>query len=116
MLDDVTRIRHMIDACESVTDFLADREAKDLDEDKMLRFSVCYAIEIMGEAASKESPSCQDANPQIPWRTIKDMRNQISHAYFNVKTEFLWAAVKNHIPPLLPTLRAILTSIKKEEP
>ena len=54
MLDeDRVRLRHMVEAAESATQFMEGRQRRDLDEDRMLLFAVVRAIEILGEAASK---------------------------------------------------------------
>lgn len=51
--EDVARIRHMIDAAETVAQFMSGRQRADLDTDRMLLFAVVRAIEVVGEAAGK---------------------------------------------------------------
>ena len=63
--DDVVRIRHMIEAAESVARFLAGRQREDLDNNEMLRFALTRAIEIIGEAAVRVSPETQNEITQV---------------------------------------------------
>lgn len=43
-----------------------------------------FCISQIGELAKDVSESVQFAHPQIPWRSIKGMRNRIVHDYENV--------------------------------
>lgn len=52
---DRIRLKHMVDAIESVQRFVAGRQRADLDGDEMLRFAVVRAIEVVGEAATRTS-------------------------------------------------------------
>ena len=50
--EDKVRLRHMVEASQSAIEFVSGRQRADLDNDKMLRFAVTRAIEIVGEAAA----------------------------------------------------------------
>jgi uncharacterized protein with HEPN domain len=82
--EDQARIRHILDATRSVARFIAGRQREDLDADEMLRFALTRAIEIIGEAASKVSPTTPHVMPDIPWREAVGIRNRLIHAYFDV--------------------------------
>lgn len=62
-LDDVIRIRHMIEAARAVARFVEGRQRADLDGNTVLSFAIVRAIEIFGEAASKVS---HEARAQAP--------------------------------------------------
>lgn len=106
--EDRVRIEHMLDACRSVTRFIAGRQPVDLDEDEMLRFALVRAIEMIGEAASKVSPESRQLMPEIPWREAVGIRNRLVHAYFDVDLDVLWETAKTAIPALTVQLEAIL--------
>lgn len=106
--EDRTRIRHMMDAAETVAQFIAGRSREDLDGDRMLLFAVVHAIEVLGEAASKVSAEARAAVPGIPWSTIVSMRNRLIHGYFDIDTTIVWKTATDEIPELLPRLRALL--------
>jgi uncharacterized protein with HEPN domain len=57
----------MIDAAESLEQFVAGRKRVDLETDRMLLFAIMRAIEVVGEAASKVTNETKDAVPDIPW-------------------------------------------------
>jgi uncharacterized protein with HEPN domain len=101
------RWQHMIDAAEDAKSFMSGRTRADLDRDRMLLFAVVRAIEIIGEAASKITPQTRTAHPEIPWPAIIGMRNRLVHAYFEIDTDLVWAAVTKEVPSLLAQLKAI---------
>jgi uncharacterized protein with HEPN domain len=105
--DDAIRIRHMIDAAESIERFLADRRRADLETDQMLLFALVRAVEIIGEAALRLSQETRSAVPAIPWSAIIAMRNRLIHAYFDIDPDILWRTVQEEIPSLLRLLRSI---------
>ena len=104
--EDLTRVRHMIEAAESAMRFVKGRSRPDLDGDEMLRFALTRAIEILGEAASKVSPDGRAAIPEVPWSDVVGMRNRLVHAYFDVNLDILWRTVDEAIPDLLARLKA----------
>lgn len=98
----------MIDAAESVGQFMAGRQRVDLDRDRMLLFAVVRAVEVIGEAASRVSDETRAANPAIPWSAIVGMRNRLVHGYFDIDTEIVWKTATGELADLLPRLRALI--------
>ena len=106
--EDRNRLRHMIDAARTARGFLAGRQRTDLDTDEMLRFAVVRAVEIIGEAASRVSPSGRAAVPGVPWPAIVSMRNRMVHAYFDIDHDVVWRTVQVELVPLMSSLQAAL--------
>lgn len=106
--EDVARIRHMIDAAETVRQFMAGRQRADLDSDRMLLFAVVRAIEVVGEAAGKVTEETRSDAPDIPWSAIVSMRNRLIHGYFDIDTEIVWKTVARELPDLLPRLQRLV--------
>jgi uncharacterized protein with HEPN domain len=106
--EDRIRVEHMLDACRSVSRFLAGRQRKALDEDEMLRFALVRAIEIIGEAASKVSPEGRQQMTGVPWREAIGIRNRLVHAYFDIDLDVLWKTATTAIPELSAQLETIL--------
>jgi len=105
--EDRVRILHMLEAAETVAEFLETRSREDLDRDRMLLFAVVRAIEILGEAASKISLETRATAPQVPWGAIISMRNRLIHGYFDTDTAIVWKTATTEIPALFPILRAL---------
>jgi uncharacterized protein with HEPN domain len=107
--DDRIRLLHMIEAAETVGAFVAGRHRADLDADRMLLFARVRAIEIIGEAASRVSPSTRATAPVVPWVQMTGMRNRLIHSYFDIDHDVLWQTAAEEIPSLLPLLQALVS-------
>ena len=74
--------------------------------------SVAYDVLILGEAANKLPESFQEKNPQVPWRILKDIRNEHIHEYHTVKPDKLWKMAKLS----LPKIKTMIEELVKERP
>jgi uncharacterized protein with HEPN domain len=106
--DDLTRIRHMLEAAETAQRFTSRKSRPDLDTDPMLLFALVRAIEIIGEAASRVSAEQRTASPTVPWTAIVAMRNRLIHAYFDIDRDIVWRTVTEEIPALQSQLLQLL--------
>jgi uncharacterized protein with HEPN domain len=106
--NDLVRVRHMLDAARTARAFVEGQNRESLDSNLMLTFAIVRAIEIIGEAASHITADFRDANPLIPWKAIKGMRNWVVHAYFDVDLDDVWSTVENDLPPLISQLEKII--------
>jgi len=87
---DQIRILHMTDAAKEAVSFLKGKTRKSLDTDRKLVLALIKEIEIIGEAASKVSPSTRKAHPEVPWDRIVAIRNRLIHGYFDVDLDIVW--------------------------
>ena len=108
---DRLRLQHMLDACDALMEFVADRKEEDLMSDKMLLAAVSRQIEIIGEAASMLTVELRALHPEVPWRQIIGMRHRIIHEYFAVQTDTLWVVAQNDVPMLREQLAAIIDQL-----
>lgn len=105
---DRIRLQHMLDAADQAIAFTAGQVRSSLDADTKLRFALVHAITVLGEAASRVSPSARSVLPAVPWSSIVGMRNRLVHAYFDIDADVLWASVTESLPPLSARLREFL--------
>lgn len=79
--------------------------------------AVCMQIENIGENIKKldtRFPNfLQESAPEIPWKSIKGMRDRIAHGYFNVDTEIVYDVAVNEVPVLLKTIHRLINSLDK---
>jgi uncharacterized protein with HEPN domain len=80
------------------------------DTDELLQSAVLHWIEIIGEAALGVSDKVRDAHSEVPWRVITDMRNRVTHGYFDIDLDIVWNTVTRD----LPTLQESVTRIRAE--
>lgn len=78
--------------------------------DKRTQQAVILNIVILGEVATrllKDYPDFVQRYPQVPWRSMKGMRNRIAHGYFDIDLDIVWETVKSALPALLHQLQAL---------
>jgi uncharacterized protein with HEPN domain len=108
-VDDITRLKHMLDAATKACEFTQGKSRSSLDSDEILSLAIVRLIEIIGEAAAKLSADKRNELPQIPWRDVISMRNRIVHAYFDINLDLVWQTIVEDLPDLIAELDAILS-------
>ena len=52
------------------------------------------------------SPDYVQAHPEVPWRSMRGMRNRIAHGYFEINLDVVWDTLQTALPELLRQLPA----------
>jgi uncharacterized protein with HEPN domain len=105
LTNDVIRLQHMLDAAHEAIQFASGHSRADLNRDRMLVLALVKAIEIIGEAAYRISPTTRAQLQDIPWDDIVAMRHRLVHAYFDINLDILWRTVTDDIPSLIALLQ-----------
>lgn len=82
----------------------------DLLADKRTRRAVIMSILIIGEAATKVMDGYAEltqAHPEVPWRSMRNMRNRMAHVHFDIDLDVVWDAVQEWLPALINQLPAV---------
>lgn len=80
-------------------------------DDKRTQQAVILNLILIGEEATKllkDDEAFADQHPEVPWRSMKGMRNRIAHGYFEINLETVWETIQTALPQLsarLPTIR-----------
>jgi uncharacterized protein with HEPN domain len=83
------------------------------DIDELLQSAVLHWIEIIGEAARGVNDKIRDAHPEVPWR-VTDMRNRVTHAYFEIDLDVVWNTVSRDLPKLKESVTRIRAELDSE--
>ncbi len=102
------RIEDMLAAIESIRHYTAGLTFEAFVTDKRTVEAVAYNFTVIGEAARHVPVAIQERHPEIPWASMRGMRNVVVHQYSELDHTVLWDASQNDLPPLIPLLRAIL--------
>lgn len=106
-------LRHMQDAAQNTLRYTAGMDEAAFLADSRTQQAVFFNFVVLGEAAAKLMSSHAaflNQYPQIPWRSIRDMRNQVAHGYFSIDTAVVWRTVRYALPDLLASLPAIIAA------
>lgn len=94
---------HILEAIGRIRSYTEGHSAQSFQATPMAVDPVVCNLEIIGEAAhniEQGDPAFAANHPEIRWRTMYAMRNQISHGYFAVDVEIVWNTVKQYLPIL----------------
>ena len=72
-------------------------------------------IEI-GEAVKDISAEILATEPDIPWRDVAGMRDQLAHRYFDTAHGIVQATVDEDLPPLVAAVQRVLTRLGHDRP
>ncbi|MFU8885908.1 MAG: DUF86 domain-containing protein [Cyanobacteriota bacterium] len=75
---------------------------------QLVQDAILRNIELIGEAAARVPDAFRLANPEIAWREIVAMRNQLIHGYLGIDLEIVWDVITVEIRPSLSTLTPAL--------
>lgn len=109
-------IGHMIDAARDAMSWLDGMDKAAFLADRRTQQAVLHNIMVIGEAASQLgqiAPAVVAASPDVPWHSLRGMRNRVAHGYFEINLDLVWTTVQTAMPALLPPLiaaRARLTA------
>ena len=100
---------HMQQAAADACSFVEGLSKAEFLADKRTQQAVIMSLIVIGEAATKimdQHAEFSDQHPEMPWRSMRGMRNRIAHGYFDINLEVVWDTVQTALPDLLERLRA----------
>ncbi|MDE7337571.1 MAG: DUF86 domain-containing protein [Clostridia bacterium] len=107
-MDNVKNDRYYLDKIISDLKFIiqhASGKTKDeIDENEVLLDSIMFRIIQIAENNNKLSADFKEKHSEIPWMSIKGMRNRIVHEYGEVNTYIVYDVVSNGIPDMYEKL------------
>ena len=92
-------LAHIVDAIACIKSYTKDGETAFF-ADRKTQDAVIRNLEIIGEAVKQLPPALTAQHPDIPWKDIAGMRDQLIHHYFGVNLKLVWGVVANRLDAL----------------
>lgn len=102
-------LEHMQQAASDACSFVEGLDKTDFLKDKRTQQAVIMSLIIIGEAATKVMDGYAQftqAHAQLPWHSMRGMRNRITHGYFDINLNVVWDTLQTALPDLLMQLPA----------
>ena len=83
---------HIQQAAADACSFVEGMAKDDFLADKRTQQAVIMSLIVIGEAATKVMDGYAEftqAHAEVPWRSMRNMRNRMAHGYFDIKT-WMW--------------------------
>ncbi len=97
---DNERLYHIIEAIDSILEFVDGKSFEVYKNDKILRFAVVKNLEIIGEAAYLLTRDFKAKNNGIEWNDMIGMRHILVHGYYQINDEIIWTTIETDLIPL----------------
>lgn len=107
----VSRLGDIRDAIEQIRLLLKDRDFPDLATDRFARAAFERFLEIISEASRHVSDEVKAREPEIEWRSIAAIGNQLRHGYRQIDLGILWDV---HAKGQLETLDAAARRLQQK--
>lgn len=110
-------VDHMQQAATDACSFVEGLTKEDFLNDKRTQQAVIMNLIIVGEAATKvmdRYPEFSQLHCEVPWRSMRGMRNRIAHGYFEIDLDVVWDTVQIALAQLLKQLPAVQIDSNKE--
>lgn len=101
---------HIQQAAVDARSFVEGLAKDDFLADKRTQQAIIMSFIIIGEAATKLMDSYAEftqAHTEVPWRSMRNMRNRMAHGYFDINLDVVWETVHEWLPTLLKQLPAV---------
>ncbi|HYU08686.1 MAG TPA: HepT-like ribonuclease domain-containing protein [Gemmatimonadales bacterium] len=103
----------MLTAAEAIERYV-ERGRAAFDADPALRDAIVYQIVVLGEAAKAvvaADPSLEVELPQVEWSLLAKMRDKVTHQYWAINQEIVWATAEQDIAAIRGLLRGALEEL-----
>lgn len=100
MEKDKARVNDILDCIGKIENYTQGLDYPTFLESTVVQDAVVRNIEVIGESAKKVSVEFKGDHPEIPWKSIMSMRDNLIHDYNNVDFAEVWDTIQNDIPGL----------------
>ncbi|ODA42731.1 HepT-like ribonuclease domain-containing protein [Desulfosporosinus sp. BG] len=101
-------LQKTINYARDAVQYISGMDLEQFMDDRKTISACAFCIGQIGELVKEVDPLTQDANPKIPWRSIRGMRNKIIHDYENIDLAVLWGTITKSLPELILQMHHLL--------
>lgn len=104
-------LTHILQAIERIQRYTSSVDEPAFLLDEMIQDAVVRNLEIVGEASHNieiHFPEFAAAHPDLPLAFAYQMRNAVTHGYFQVDLEIVWKTINKDLPALCKQVQKAL--------
>jgi uncharacterized protein with HEPN domain len=66
----------------------------------LVRDATALSLMVIGETSGRLLEATRNKAPEIPWISIRSLRNRIAHGYETVDHQLVWQIIRSDLPEL----------------
>ena len=94
-----------------VEEYLRGVERQSFESDRRTRDAVERCLMRISEAAARLKSEADTHCPEVPWRDIRGLGNQLRHAYHRIDANEIWNIARRDLPKLRDAVSAAVARI-----
>ena len=111
---DDSRVRHMLDAMERITELSRGLEREQLRRHEGTTEMILFNLMVLGEAANNITREFAARNPDVDWKGLAGVRHKIVHDYADVDYDIIWDILQNDIPVEYEKVKVVAATLPPE--
>ncbi len=109
---------HMAQAATDACNYVRGLSKEEFLADKRTQQAVIMNLIVIGEAATRVMDRFAEFAQQhsaVPWRSMRGMRNRITHGYFDINLDVVWDTVQTALPQLQEQLAPVRPHVQHNQ-
>jgi uncharacterized protein with HEPN domain len=108
-------LRTILESIAGIEIVMADKTLEEYSQDRLLRWGVERAVEIISEASRRLTPAMRAGHPEVEWKQVMGIGNVLRHDYDEIIDEVIYGAIRTKLPQLKAAILAIESSLDEPE-
>lgn len=108
----------MLDAARQALAYVGGSNLDQFRVDRRTQQAVTLNLLIIGETAARFAqifPQLAAGAPDVPWQSMRGMRNRIAHGYYSVDIDLVWRTTVDSLPRLIEAIARLRSTLAADD-
>ena len=105
-------MRNLVRTARLVERFISDMSYEQFKGDEKTIYAVSCGLEMVGQAVKHLPDSIQQPDPEVPWRKLGIMAEDLIHSYYAVDPRQVYITVRDDLPKVIAVVERTLHEVE----